>query len=295
MPAKKKEFEKPKNRRNKLLKAGAVNRTDTSFTAKTLLLDRQNLQKAHLVGKSTSGGDVFEPKEWRAQVRLACSHSSHHSGKARLDAVHRLKALLKRPSGDDTSVFCLVVEAALKGLMNDSKECRKAWTDLVPFLWAIDAQKIEQALLLALSHIRSDIRSTARDALKNLVDAKAKLKPFKLTESLISFMPDLNSSERKHLELLQLIVRFLELIYPQEATCNFLEYEWEPVQAQPLLIIKRTVHSEERLSSVAIETLLARTKEIRSEDNRVGRQLSKVLERAGIKEDLCHSTKRHRQ
>lgn len=292
-----KDFEKAKPSKGRILKPGAVNRTLTSFTAKSLTLHTQDLSRAHLFVTSqpsenaTNGGEDkqvvhmdIEPKEWRAMIRLACSHAGHHSCKTRLDAAERLKRLLSSFTStsssqfDATSVLPLIVDTVIRGWCDDTERVRQIFSSLVHVVWAVDQAKAEKGLMVALTHVRADIRLSARCCLLNLLNHVERNPDFRTTKSglfmniwnvvdglLANMKPiEVTTLHVKSTDAHQLIPRILQtLICDQKTEESYLVYEWQPVQKVPLCVMRQrssnTGLDEDRVSSV-ITALLERTK-----------------------------------
>ena len=297
-----KDFEKAKPSKGRILKPGAVNRTLTSFTAKSLTLHSQDLSRAHLfVTSQTSKSSVssgekghgeskqinhmdIEPKEWRAMIRLACSHAGHHSGKTRLDAAERLKRLLFTfTSGssshfDATSVLPLIVDTVIRGWCDDSKEVRQIFSGLIHFTWTTDQAKAEKGLLVALTHVRTDSRLSARCCLLNLLNHVERNPDFMATgfglfrniwnvidNLLVNMKPiETTTLNVKSTDAHQLIPSILQtLLCNQDSREPYLVYEWRPTQDIPLCIIRQKSSDigldQGRISSV-ITAFLEKTK-----------------------------------
>lgn len=184
-----------------ILKPGAANKTDTSFTAKQLVLATQTTERAHLVSSNSivnssnnsssksvnaNTGDM-ESKEWRAMVRLACAHCGHHAAKARRDAWDRLKRLLAldhfhAKSSTMAGIHSLLLDTFLRGWCDEDEAVRKSALLVtkthLPELLATArhdgfVRRLECGLLVALSHVRPECRLAGRTVLATcLLDAR---------------------------------------------------------------------------------------------------------------------------
>lgn len=273
--AKKTDFEeaskKPKGR---ILKSGAANKTDTSFTARSLSLRSQDLKRVHLLKAATTAAaslnsknakqknmDV-DPKEWRAMVRLACSHAGHHSVKVRKDAAERLKRLLLHAALNpehgyfsSSSVMPLVTDAIIRGWCDNEETVRNIYVQLTLYATTKgDAGKAESGLMVALTHARPDIRLTGRQVVQNLLirspnseneQERSCIKDvWTMVEALHVHMRPVDASNfgRKQTDIHMLIPKLLAMLIVDQAgkEANHLVYEWQETQDRSLSLTRTT-------------------------------------------------------
>lgn len=260
---------KPKGR---ILKPGAANKTDTSFTTRSLSLPSQDLKRVHLLKAAASLNgkprkmDV-DPKEWRAMVRLACSHAGHHSVKVRRDAAERLKRLLLHAALNpedgylsSSSVMPLVTDAIIRGWCDDEEAVRSVYVQLA--LHATtggDARKAESGLMIALTHARPDIRLTGRQVIQHILAQSSSKEGeqkrscignvWAMVEALHVHMRPVDASNfgRKQTDIHMLIPKLLATLIVDRSgmDARHLVYEWQETQSRPLSLVRARGHGSE--------------------------------------------------
>lgn len=154
------------------LKKGPVNKTDTSFTAKKVVIRAQNIKTSPAGSKNDNDSALL------ARIKSFLPNCGHYNANMRKDATLNILKSLKEISNLQSTEFLSVLEpifsATFRQLCDDEINVRSAFLGLLSFLF--DNLKAENVagffprwisfLNLACSHIKPEIR---RDSIRFIV------------------------------------------------------------------------------------------------------------------------------
>lgn len=233
----KKDFERKRIKPGKL-NPGSLNKTDTSFTAKRLLLKDQHITNSNptLIGS-------LEP--------LCNSFTRHYSPKHRREALqHILRLLSKRPS-EVKAVLDLLTPVLAKSI--GEVEARKETSQLYLFLFRADPdsswlraiwpQTLLPHFLLACTNVDRQVQAGCIHLLSLFPSDLLRPVAHQLLLPIAKLLKP-NDLEKADHPCVSLLIRLLDLLTEKEAPQVLNEFVWSPILILPSPLLPRKPASE---------------------------------------------------
>jgi hypothetical protein len=260
------DFEKAKFKVGKI-KAGAVNATDTSFTAKRLCLREQQLSTAQKVEAFTKGTGLAIGS-LAAQLKPTLGQTGHYNVNMRKDAYGMLLKKIKS-SEEAAEVVGILLEHSSRGMVDEEGSVRGVVLALTAWIFEKHNNSViaffdgwVQFLLLALLHLHEDIR---RDALRFLEIALKHAKTLVVAHSgkILAALSDSNLGKRmnsrgKGPDAVNIALELIDSYVTAKAAPKFsapIIYAWQPIQRASMRgsIIRKRPQGNLTLGDIPIE------------------------------------------